>query len=97
MKTVFTDRSIRNLRIESSGSTISPGWRHMRTAGSHRQFQHSVKRGTVTAAGKPGIDMPPGTLSSILTSAGLKKPWERSSGVPGRSGERRNQLRRLCA
>ncbi|HSF47717.1 MAG TPA: type II toxin-antitoxin system HicA family toxin [Burkholderiales bacterium] len=49
------------------------GWRHVRTRGSHRQFQHSVKPGTVTVAGKPSIDVPPGTLNSILKSAGLKK------------------------
>ena len=30
------------------------GWRHVRTKGSHRQFQHSVKSGTVTIAGKLG-------------------------------------------
>ena len=49
------------------------GWRDVRTKGSHRQYQHSVKIGTVTVAGKPSIDVPPGTLNSILKSAGLKK------------------------
>jgi predicted RNA binding protein YcfA (HicA-like mRNA interferase family) len=49
------------------------GWRHIRTKGSHRQFQHSERPGTVTVAGKLGIDIPPGTLNSILKSAGLKK------------------------
>jgi predicted RNA binding protein YcfA (HicA-like mRNA interferase family) len=49
------------------------GWRHVRTRGSHRQFQHPVKPGTVTVAGKPSIDVPPGTLNSILKSAGLKR------------------------
>jgi predicted RNA binding protein YcfA (HicA-like mRNA interferase family) len=49
------------------------GWRHVRTRGSHRQFQHPAKAGTVTVAGKLGIDIPPGTLNSILKSAGLKK------------------------
>jgi predicted RNA binding protein YcfA (HicA-like mRNA interferase family) len=49
------------------------GWLHIRTRGSHRQFQHPEKPGTVTVAGKLGIDMPPGTLNSILKSAGLKK------------------------
>jgi predicted RNA binding protein YcfA (HicA-like mRNA interferase family) len=53
---------------------VADGWYHVRTKGSHRQFQHSVKPGTVTVAGKPGLDVPPGTLSSILKSAGLKKP-----------------------
>ena len=49
------------------------GWRHVRTTGSHRQFQHPESLGTVTVAGKLGIDIPPGTLISILKSAGLKK------------------------
>ena len=49
------------------------GWRHVRTRGSHRQLQHPEKPGTVTIAGKLGIDIPAGTLNSILKSAGLKK------------------------
>lgn len=49
------------------------GWHQVRTRGSHRQFQHSEKAGTVTVAGKLGIDVPLGTLNSILKSAGLKK------------------------
>jgi predicted RNA binding protein YcfA (HicA-like mRNA interferase family) len=51
----------------------SDGWRHVRTRGSHRQFQHPTKPGTVTVAGKPGLDVPPGTLNSILKQAGLKR------------------------
>jgi predicted RNA binding protein YcfA (HicA-like mRNA interferase family) len=49
------------------------GWRHVRTKGSHRQFQHPQKPGTVTVAGRLGMDIPPGTLNSILKSSGLKK------------------------
>jgi predicted RNA binding protein YcfA (HicA-like mRNA interferase family) len=49
------------------------GWRHVRTRGSHRQFQHPVKPGTVTVAGKLGLDVPPGTLNSILKQSGLKR------------------------
>jgi len=48
------------------------GWRHIRTKGSHRQYRHAVKTGTVTVAGKPSLAVPPGTLNSILKSAGLK-------------------------
>ena len=48
------------------------GWFLNRTKGSHRQYHHPEKRGTVTVAGKPGTDIPPGTLASILTQAGLK-------------------------
>jgi len=49
------------------------GWAQVRQRGSHRQFRHPVKSGTVTMAGKPSVDMPPGTLSAILKQAGLKK------------------------
>jgi len=48
------------------------GWRLVRTVGSHRQYRHSIKPGTVTVAGKPNLDVPPGTLNSILKQAGLK-------------------------
>ena len=47
-------------------------WVITRTRGSHRQMKHARKRGTVTVSGKPGIDVPPGTLNSILKQAGLK-------------------------
>jgi predicted RNA binding protein YcfA (HicA-like mRNA interferase family) len=33
------------------------GWFLVRTTGSHRQFHHSVKPGTVTIAGNPSIDV----------------------------------------
>jgi len=49
------------------------GWRLARTRGSHRQYKHSSKAGTVTVAGKPGLDVPPGTVNAILKQAGLKK------------------------
>ena len=49
------------------------GWYLMRTRGSHRQYKHPVKPGTVTVAGKPGIDVPKGTLNAILKQSGLKK------------------------
>jgi predicted RNA binding protein YcfA (HicA-like mRNA interferase family) len=48
------------------------GWYLARTAGSHRQFKHPKKPGTVTVAGKASLDLPPGTLNSILKQAGLK-------------------------
>ncbi len=49
------------------------GWRLARTRGSHRQFKHPNKPGTVTVAGQAGVDVPPGTLNAILKQAGLKK------------------------
>ncbi len=48
------------------------GWFLVRTKGSHRQFHHPTKPGTVTVSGKPSIDVPPGTLNSALRQAGLK-------------------------
>jgi predicted RNA binding protein YcfA (HicA-like mRNA interferase family) len=49
------------------------GWSLDRTKGSHRQFKHSEKPGTVTVAGKPSVEVPPGTLNAILKQSGLKK------------------------
>lgn len=49
------------------------GWQLARTRGSHRQYKHPSKPGTVTVAGKPSLDVPPGTLNAILKQAGLKK------------------------
>lgn len=48
------------------------GWEQTRMRGSHRQYRHPDKAGTVTVAGKPSADIPPGTLSSILRQAGLR-------------------------
>lgn len=47
------------------------GWLLARTRGSHRQFRHPTKLGTVTVAGKPGVEVPVGTLRSALKQAGL--------------------------
>jgi predicted RNA binding protein YcfA (HicA-like mRNA interferase family) len=49
------------------------GWYHVRTTGSHRQFEHASKPGVVTVAGKPALDLHPATLRSILRQAGLDK------------------------
>jgi predicted RNA binding protein YcfA (HicA-like mRNA interferase family) len=48
------------------------GWYVARTKGSHRQFKHATKTGTVTVSGKLSVDVPPGTLNSMLKQAGLK-------------------------
>lgn len=49
------------------------GWILARTRGSHRQYKHPQKHGIVTLAGKPGDDLAPGTLNSVLKQAGLKE------------------------
>jgi predicted RNA binding protein YcfA (HicA-like mRNA interferase family) len=48
------------------------GWRLARTRGSHRQYHHPAKPGTVTIAGRPSVDLDPKTHRSILKQAGLK-------------------------
>jgi predicted RNA binding protein YcfA (HicA-like mRNA interferase family) len=48
------------------------GWLQVRQKGSHRQFHHPTKTGTVTVSGKPSVDVPPGTLNSVLKQAGLR-------------------------
>jgi predicted RNA binding protein YcfA (HicA-like mRNA interferase family) len=49
------------------------GWFQVRHKGSHRQFHHPSKVGTVTVAGKPSVEVPSGTLNNILKQAGLRK------------------------
>jgi predicted RNA binding protein YcfA (HicA-like mRNA interferase family) len=48
------------------------GWYMARMRGSHRQFKHPKKTGTATVSGKLSVEVPPGTLNSILKQAGLK-------------------------
>ncbi len=47
------------------------GWVLVRQKGSHRQYHHPAKPGTVTIAGKPSLDLDPKTEKSILSQAGL--------------------------
>lgn len=49
------------------------GWQVVRTRGSHRQYKHPIKPGLVTVPGRPGDELAPGTLNSILKQAGLKE------------------------
>jgi predicted RNA binding protein YcfA (HicA-like mRNA interferase family) len=48
------------------------GWRLVVTRGSHRQFKHGTKRGLVTVAGHPSVDVQAGTLKNIWRQAGLE-------------------------
>ncbi|KAF3984003.1 MAG: type II toxin-antitoxin system HicA family toxin [Methylococcales symbiont of Hymedesmia sp. n. MRB-2018] len=48
------------------------GWFQVRQKGSHRQFKHLTKTGTVTVSAKPNIDIPLGTLNSALKQANIK-------------------------
>jgi predicted RNA binding protein YcfA (HicA-like mRNA interferase family) len=49
------------------------GWYLAETRGSHRQFRHPDKRGKVTVAGKPGVDLQIGTLKNIWKQAQIKE------------------------
>lgn len=49
------------------------GWYLVETKGSHRQFKHAQKPGRVTVPGNLGDELAPGTLSSVLKQAGMKR------------------------
>ena len=53
---------------------VEDGWYLARTRGSHRQYRHPSKPGTVTVAGRPADTLHPKTLASILRQAGLRDP-----------------------
>ena len=48
------------------------GWYLVRTRGSHRQFKHPTKSGTVTVSGKLSVEVPKGTLNAIIKQSGFK-------------------------
>lgn len=49
---------------------VDDGWYRVRVAGSHVQFKHPTKPGTVTVP-HPKKDLPVGTSNSVLKQAGL--------------------------
>ena len=51
----------------------SEGWHLARTRGSHRQYHHPTRSGTVTVAGNGGKDLSKQMIRSILRQAGLTK------------------------
>ena len=53
------------------------GWFLARTRGSHRQYSHPAKPGSVTIAGRMSKDLATGTWKSILRQAGLDKEKHR--------------------
>jgi len=57
------------------------GWFLVRQKGSHMQFHHHQKKGTVTIAGKPSADVHPFIQNSVLKQADVKI-------TGGHSGER---------
>jgi len=51
---------------------VKDGWVLVNLEGSHRQYKHLGKKGRVTIAGHPSMDLDPKTQNSILRQAGLK-------------------------
>ena len=52
---------------------VADGWTLARTAGSHCQYKHPIKKGVVTVP-HPRKDIKIGTLKSIEKQAGIKIP-----------------------
>lgn len=50
---------------------LNDGWELVRTKGSHHQYRHPTKPGTVTIP-HPKKDLPKGTIKSILKQADLE-------------------------
>lgn len=48
------------------------GWRHVKTEGGHHKYVNPQMAGHLIVPGKPGDDIAPGTLQSILKKAGLR-------------------------
>ena len=53
------------------GMVEADGWQLVRTRGSHRQYRHPEKRGTVTIPGTCSDDLHPKTATSIPGQAGF--------------------------
>jgi len=69
-----TGRKLLRMKVKELIELLeADGWYQVRMKGSHRQFHHPTKKGTVTVAGKPNVDIPPSTLNSAFKQAGIKK------------------------
>jgi predicted RNA binding protein YcfA (HicA-like mRNA interferase family) len=51
---------------------LDDGWFVSRTRGSHRQYNHHSKSGTVTVNGKPSDTLDQALLNSIFKQAGWR-------------------------
>ena len=49
------------------------GWLYDHTTGDHRVYKREELAGIVVIPGKPGDDMPEGTLTSVCRQAGINK------------------------
>lgn len=57
---------------EAIRRVLADGWVLVRTVGSHRQYRHPAKPGTVTIAGKPSDTLTEDTWNSIQRQAGWR-------------------------
>lgn len=64
MKTVKLSKILKDLQAD--------GWYEVRQIGSHRQFKHPVKKGTVTVDGKESKTICGFLLKSLERQSGLK-------------------------
>lgn len=64
MKTVKLSKILKDL--------LADGWYEVRQRGSHRQFKHPTKKGTVTVDGKESKTICGFLLKSIERQSGLK-------------------------
>lgn len=64
MKTVKLSKILKDLQAD--------GWYEVRQRGSHRQFKHPTKKGTVTVDGKESETICGFLLKSIERQSGLK-------------------------
>jgi predicted RNA binding protein YcfA (HicA-like mRNA interferase family) len=62
--------------LKEGSSTSYEGPRHDQARGSHRQYKHPMKPGTVTIPGHPSEELQKGTERSILRQAGLHEEEE---------------------
>lgn len=73
VKDTAESKGILLMKVREIIKTIkNDGWILNRIKGSHRQFKHPNKKGTVTIAGHERDELHPKTESSILKQAGLK-------------------------
>lgn len=65
MPKLYTPKQIVKLLLQD-------GWIEVRTTGSHKQFKHSIKKGTVPVPYHGNKAIPIGTTKSIFRLAGLE-------------------------
>ncbi|WP_317042237.1 type II toxin-antitoxin system HicA family toxin [Proteiniphilum saccharofermentans] len=75
MKLIYNFFPLNSLGITADNHIdllLEDGWYVARKKGSHRQFKHNVKKGTVTVNGKPNEVLDQFLLNSIWKQAGWR-------------------------